>query len=353
MKRTITIISILALVALLVLSGVHQVRKSKAELPKSISELQAEQGVPVEVVTVERGTFNLARTYLGTVEGTQQSEITPMITQEVVAVPVKVGDKVSRGDVVCRLDGQTMQAQSNQAKLAYEDAEREVKRMQNLFTSGAISKQMLDKAELGRGVARENYLASAQLVDLVSPIDGVVTDILVRQGQMAMQGEPVVVVADLEKVKISFAVNHNDWQLISKSSPVSIRLNGGSGKEIPAAMSEISIAADAETRLFNVWVEAENIDGSLQPGLLVDTRVVVIQKPDVILTPRDAVVKRNDVAGVFVVNSDGKAVFTPLRTAESNTSYIVAAGGLQAGQTVVVYGQNNLNDGQSVNVVNP
>jgi len=352
MKRSITLISVLVVVALLVLAGLRQVRQSKAEPPKSISELHAEKGVPVETAAIERGAFNLSHTYLGTVEGALQSEIMAMITKEVVSVPVQVGQKVRKGEVVCRLDSQTMVAQSNQARLAYEDAEREYKRMQNLFETGAISQQMLDKTKLGRDVAFENYQSASQLVDLISPIDGVVTDLYVRKGQVAMQGSPVALVSSMDKVKIKFAINYDDWKLINKSSQVNIVLNGGSSRTIPATITEIAMAADTGTRLFNVWVEADNRDGSLQPGLLVDTEVTVISKPDVILAPRDALISRNDIPGVFVIDSDKKAVFTPVKTAEFNSDYTVIESGLNTGESVVVYGHNNLSDGQLVNIVN-
>jgi len=63
-------------------------------------------------------------------------------------------------------------------------------------------------------------------------------------------------------------------------------------------ITDIGISADPKSRLFSVWVEADNKGRMLQPGLLVDVRLVVMQKPDVVLIPRDAVLTRNEQIGV-------------------------------------------------------
>lgn len=350
MKRTIVIIAILAIVALLVFAGVRQIQKSKAELPKSISELQDERGVPVEIARAYKGTFSLSRTYLGTVEGVLQGDAVASIMEEIVEIPVRVGDRVKKGDVVCRLNTRAFQAQYNQLKLAYEDAQREAKRMEKLYETGAISKQMLEKAQLSRDIAEQNLEASAKVVALTAPLDGVVTDVFYRVGETTKIGEPVVRIANLNKVKARFSANYNDWKQINRQSPVVLRVNGDGSKEIPARISDISMSADPDSRLFSIWVEADNEDRTLHPGLMIDVSVVVLQKPDVTLIPRDAVLTRDEKLGVFVIGDDQRASFTLIKTGDANMSEIEIITGLNPGDTIVVYGQNNLNNGQLVKI---
>lgn len=350
MKRTVIIIVVLGVIVLLILAGIRQIRNLQAEAPKSITQLQDELGVPVQVAQVQRGIFTLSRTYLGTVEGTLQGDVIPAIMEKVVEVPVKVGDRVRKGDVVCRLDPRAFTAQYNQLKLAYEDAQLDAKRMENLYATGAISKQQLEKALLNRDIAIENLETSSEVVALTSPIDGIVTEVFYRPGETTEMGEPVVRIANLSRVKIKFTVNFDDWKKIHENSPVVLRVNGNGEVEIPASMSEISISANPHTRLFSVWVEAENGNGLLQPGLLVDIQITTVQKEDAVLIPRDAVVVRDEVMGVFVV--DGmQAVFKPFTAGYSNVASVEAKEGLEPSQTVVVYGHNNLEDGQPVNIV--
>jgi len=357
MKRSILIPVLLGLVVLLIIAGFRQVQKRKVELPKSISQLQDEQGVPVEVEEAYWGTFTLSRTYLGTVEGALQADVVASIMEKIVALPVQVGDRVRRGQVVARLDTKAAMAQYNQLKLAYEDARREVRRMENLFSAGAVSRQVLEKAQLNRDVARRNLESSSEIVALTAPIDGVVTDIFYRLGETTEVGESVVRIADLGAIKVEFKVNHEDRKMITAATPVYIKINGNQtseGTEIAAKISDISLSADPDSRLFSVWVAADNPDspaGGLRPGLLVDVRLAVVQKPDAILISRDAILRRNERLGVFVVQDDRHAIFTPLQIGLKNVSEVEVLSGLQPGQTVVVYGQNNLNDGELVNII--
>jgi len=351
MKRSITTILLLALAALIVFAGARQILKSRAELPKSISQLQKEQGVPVEVEQACTDTFKVSRTFLGTVEGGLQGDVLAPIMEKIVEIPVQVGDRVKVGQVVARLDARAAQAQYSQLKLAYEDAEREAKRMENLFAAGAVSEQMLQKAQLGRDMAKRNLESSSELVALTAPISGVVTDIFRRQGETTEIGKPVARIANLSRIKVEFKVNYDDRRLITAETPAFIRISGNGVQEIPARIADIGLSADPNTRLFSIWLTSENGAELLQPGLLVDVRLDVIRKPNALLVHREAVLTRNDQVGVFIIGDDLRATFKPLQIGLTNPTHMEVLQGLSSGQRVVIYGQNNLSDGQLVNII--
>ncbi|MFH1861224.1 MAG: efflux RND transporter periplasmic adaptor subunit [bacterium] len=351
MKRSIMIVLLLVVAALIVFAGARQVLKTRAELPKSIGQLQEEKGIPVEVTEAKRGTFTLSHTYLGTIEGLEQGDVISYIMEKIVALPVKVGDYVQKGEIVCRLDNKAAQAQYHQLQLAYKDAVREAQRMKDLYESGAVSKQMLEKAELNRDITQRNLESSSEVVALTAPISGTVADIFYHVGETATPGEPLVRIADMKRVRIRFSANFDDWKKISAATSVFLRYSGNGVVEIPGKIVEISRSADPENRLFTIWVEAENPDHVLQPGLMVDVRVVVIEKPDVILIPRNALLTRNEKQGTFLVNSERRAVFTPLIIGSTNPDEVEVLQGAEPGQLIVVFGQNLLNDGQLVNII--
>ncbi|RJP73780.1 MAG: efflux RND transporter periplasmic adaptor subunit [Candidatus Zixiibacteriota bacterium] len=351
MKRPLTIIILAGLALLIILAAFRQIQRSRTAPAPSLTDLQAEMGVPVEVAQAHMDTFALSRNYLGVVEGGLQGDVVASIQEQITEIPVEVGQRVQRGQVVARLDTRAAQAQFNQARLAFDDAERELQRMENLYEAGAVSQQMLDRARLARDVARQNLESSSQVVALTAPIDGVVTDVFYRRGETVRPGDPVVRVADLRSVKVRFDVNFEDRRLMERTTPTFIRVSGDGVREIPADITDISLSADRDTRLFTIWAQAENDEVRLQPGMLVDVRAVVVQKPNTLVVNRDAVLTRNDRRGVFVVNEQGLANFQPLELGQGNADQVEVLGGLQSGQTVVVYGQNNLNDGDKVNIV--
>lgn len=351
MKRVIVIIAVLLIAVVVLFVGIHQIKKAQVELPKSIGQLQEEKGVPVEVSRVRTGTFTLSRTYLGTVEGGLQGDVLASIMEKIVDIPVKVGDRVKKGDIVCQLDTKAAIAQYNQAELAFKDAQRDAERMKKLYEAGAISQQMLEKVELGRDIAEQNLKSSSDVVTLTTPISGVVTDVFYHIGETTGMGEPVVRIADLSRIKVKFPVNHEDRKRIKTDTPAFLRINGDGEMEIPAAISEVSLSADPKSRLFNVWVVAENYNELLHPGLLVDVRLEIIRKSGVTLLPRNAILTRNEQVGVFTVSDNNRAKFTLLELGLENSSEIEVLEGLTPGQTIVINGQNNLSDGKLVNIV--
>lgn len=351
MKRSVTIITFTGLALIVIIAGIWQIYRSKADLPKSISQLQAEEGIPVEVSTVSRGTITTIKNYLGTVEGALQGDVIPSIMEKIVQIPVRVGDRVKKDDVICQLDTRASLAQYNQLKLAYEDAEIELKRMENLYATGAVSKQMLEKAQLNRDITLRNLEASSEVVTLAAPIDGIVTELFNHAGETTKIGEPVARIADLSKVRIKFQINHDDWKTIKKDNPVFIRTNGDNSNGIEGEITHISRSADPKSRLFSVWIQVDNEGVQLTPGLLVDARVVVREKNDALVIPRDALIIRNEQLGVFTVNEENIAFFSPIKTGDENIQMVEVIQGLTEGQTVVIYGQNNLDDDRLVKIM--
>ncbi len=351
MKKPIYWLILAGLLILLIVAGFRQVQKSKIPTPKSLRELQEEQGVPVEVETAILDTFRLSRSFLGTVQGGQQADVVAPLPEKIVSLPLEVGARVSKGQVVARFDARAPAAQHLQAKLAYEDAEREVNRLENLYQVGAVSEQMLQKAQFARDVTKQNYESSSELVALTSPLDGLVTEIFYRLGESPEVGKPVVRIANLQIIQVEFQINFEDHRLINEKTPAFLSLNGAGSTELPARISKIGLSADPHSRLFSVWVTMDNAQALLQPGLLVEVRLVVIEKPGVTLIPRDALLTRNDQLGVFVVTTEQRAVFTPVQIGGDNAAQVEVLHGITPEQRVVINGQNRLKGGELVKII--
>ncbi|NIR50147.1 MAG: hypothetical protein GWN00_21170, partial [Aliifodinibius sp.] len=91
---------------------------------KSIDTYQQENGIPVEVQEVKRSDLIISRSFSGTIEGRDQADANTQTAQEVVSIPVQVGQFVKKGEVVARLDpdiGSNATLRYNQAKANYED----------------------------------------------------------------------------------------------------------------------------------------------------------------------------------------------------------------------------------------
>jgi membrane fusion protein (multidrug efflux system) len=352
MKKAIVLIIVLAILALIV----YRVATfQKGEPAQSITDIQRTQGVPVEVQTVESNTLNFSRHFSGTVEGYSQTNAIAHLMESVKEVKVKVGDRVLADDVLVILNKDNPQAQYQQARLARDNAVREYNRISALFEQGAVSRQAYDQATLARDIAESNFSNAKKLVEITAPIEGMVTDVKVKPGEVVSPGDPVVTISAIDRVKCELWVGDADRHRIkegqtayfttSASNPAS-----GVSNNLTGEVTEVALSADHESHLYKIIVEADNSQGWFRPGQLVSVQVIIESIPDLLLIPKDAVIYQNEKPYVFKVEGSS-AVLRPIEVGRQNRAHLEIAKGLSHGDTIVVYGMNRLKSGDKVKIV--
>jgi RND family efflux transporter MFP subunit len=352
MKKAIVIIIVIAVLALIVYKiSTYQ----KGQVAQSISDIQREQGVPVEVQTVRQDTLVYSLRFSGNVAGYSQAWATSHLTEKVSEVPVKVGDRVSKGDVLVVLNKSNPQAQYQQAELAFENAEKEYKRIGALYEQGAVSRQTYDQTTLARDMAQTNFANATDLVEVTAPIDGVVTDILYKHGEVVSSNSPVVVVSRIDRIKCELWVGDADRQQIklgqiAQFSRSTNELSANGQYALKGTVTEVALSADSETHLFKVVVAADNRHNVLIPGQLVSVTIITLTIPKVLLIPKDAVILQDDKPYIFKVENN-VANLIPITLGRENMNESEIVSGLSAGDTIVVYGMNRVKSGEKVKIV--
>jgi HlyD family secretion protein len=164
---------------------------------------------------------------------------------------------------------------------------------------------------------------------LVSPIDGVVTRLHVREGEMVVvgiQNQPgttLMTVSDLGAIDAELKVAEADVLRLAIGQTSTATLESMPGRSFAGAVAEIGASAlpvsgtGAAAREFKVIVRLEQPDPRLRPGLTCDAEIVTAERAEVITVPLQSVVLRRaapgapEQAGVFVV-ADGRAKFVPV-----------------------------------------
>jgi len=273
------------------------------------------------------------------------------------------------------------QARSNleAARLVYE-------RTKLLYDENVVSKQDLDRAETQYEVARSQvvsaeqqlntvlqgareedvHAAEAQLAqaeaalelaelqreyaDLKAPIDGLVAQRMVDVGTMVSTSTPICVIVDTDTIRVTVGVTEDDVVTVSAGQAAFLRVDATPGRSFPAEVRSVAPAADRETRLFSVVVEAPNPDGVLRPGMYASVEIVTQKADDVVVIPRQAVITEEDGTRVFVVTG-GVCELRNLKTGVSQEGLVEVVSGVSQGELVVVKGQHRLRPGVSVNTV--
>ncbi|MBU0509668.1 efflux RND transporter periplasmic adaptor subunit [bacterium] len=343
----------IALAVLIVLGiGLRIVTKGRGEAVESIPDIQKREGIPVQVEAIQPGTIARTLRFSGTIEGEEQSVIVSRLLETVVDVPVRVGQRVSRGQVVARLDNANPQASYRQARSTLDNAVLELQRMKNLFEQGAVSKQSLDHAQLQHDIAQSNFAASAELIELRSPVEGEVVRIHLKAGDVASPGEPIVTVATSRRVRVKFYASASERVSLTSGQEAQIHTGLADAAWITGTVEKAEDAADPKTRLFEVTVGSDNPGGILKPGILTTVDVVIQRSDSALSIHREALVgEPNGQGRVFIVGADGRAALRTLTLGIRGSERVEVLAGLAVGDRVVTFGQNRLGDGNLVKII--
>lgn len=320
---------------------------------KGDEKASVERALSVTVARVEARDLDLEVVYTGTIEGEKQAQIFASIPEAVVELPVKEGNRVTKGEAVIILDKSGSTSQFNQAKALFLEAKDNYSKMENLYKSGAISEQAYISSKTALEVAEANFESARQRVELTSPITGILTDLSVNIGEYVQPGIPLATVARTDVVRLVIFVENQNIAFIKKGQKAGVFIdlsrNGNSG--FVGVVKEVSKSADPQTRLFRVEIHIDNPNAVLKPGMFARARITTVNLKSVLTIPRESVYSIDGIYKVFTVE-DGKAVEKSVGIAETTEEYAVINSGLEENDMVIVLGRNLVEDGTPVTIRN-
>ena len=318
------------------------------------------RGTPVDTTRVaKRDAFRSYVTASGEIVAKQYADIGASVMGRVVSLNVKEGDRVRTGQVLARLDPVRATADVEAAEAAVKALGEDLKaaeaklieakltaaRNATLVGQGLLPKAEGDSSKAALDAARAQLdairnrsdQANAQLrgvrdtlakTAVVAPIDGIVTRLQVREGEMVvigLQNQPGTTLMRLvgtSGLNAELKVAEADALRLKLGQSARVTLDALQGREFKGVVSEIGAsslppvsAQAASAREFRVVVSLDQNDSTLRPGISCDAEILAAEKSGVLVAPLQAVVTRaageREETGVFVVRG-GVAVFTPV-----------------------------------------
>lgn len=345
------------------------------------NDAQAEADVElhpwVEAGPVQRGTVDRSLVLTGTIQAGRTVHLLPMAAAKIESLPVKVGDRVSKGQVLARLDTDLSRLQFQQAEAAVglaevglATAEREFERAQKLHQTGTLTDQQFEQAKAGMDMANLQLaqakaakgLANEQLVDGVvkAPFDGLVASVGGEVGNwfspaamnpMAPGG--LVSVVDLSSVKVDVQVTDRDVSLIEPGMPAVLEVDALGERlpeGLPGTVESVGFSADAASRTFPVRVVASNPDTVVRAGMHARVRLVLERSTDALWVPEDAIQPAAVGQYVLVLQEDSTAQMQPVKTGIHGDRGIEILSGLDGSEQIVVKGAFGVKPGAVVEV---
>lgn len=285
----------------------------------------------------------------GHVKARRQVAVMSPVAAHVARVEVAEGDSVTKGQQVLALDTRLIEARREQALAALKvqearlaQAEADAKRAEGL-ASRAISRADLENAELALATAKGESLRLQSALEeveqdlaryrLVAPLDGVVLQRDVEEGQLVSTQDSLFVIADPKDILIEAEVDELYAQRIAAGQKAMMRPIGGS-----AVMSGIvgfaAARLDSSSGGRRIEIELDTA-ADLPIGLTVETNVMVAEVEDALSLPRSALI-RDDRGWQVLVVKDGRAVPQTVSIIDWPAERVVVAQGLSAGAQVIL-----------------
>lgn len=326
-----------------------------------VSAQQGPPAAPVEVSSAQLRAMAPVNWVAGTVVSLDDANIAAEVAGRLVSVADE-GDQVARNDVLARIDDTLFKADvaEAQAEVASEQANltflrREVDRLQRLAKQNNAAQTQLELT-LSQRDASHNDLEAAQArlqiarerldrTVLRAPFAGVVVRRAKRAGEWVNGGDEVVQLVDAERLEIETTAPVALKPYLSRGQTVQVRGDTQTGSARVRALVPV---ADMQSRLLRLRLAP--LEGQWLAGQPVRVALPTAQPQEVLSVPRDALVLRRGGNYLFKVNGEAQAqqVFVTLGVADGE--YIQVKGELEAGDRVVVRGNERLRPGQAVAV---
>lgn len=264
---------------------------------------------------------------------------------------VREGMKVSKGQLLIRLDSRDLQAELARAHAEVENAKAHLDRMEQLYAENAVSKQEMENATKAHRVAEANRKAvEAQLSYTVvrAPFDGVITEKQVEAGELASPGQPLLKMEDPQRLRLESTVAEGDLKSVSRGEKIPIIIDALGGQALVGTVSLILPAGDPQTHTFTVKVDLPKTAG-LMTGMFgrfqLDKGVT-----QTILVPSTAVVERGELNSLYVVGSDRIVRLRWVKLGRRFDNSVEVLSGINEGERVLTDGSRGV-DGAGVQIV--
>lgn len=314
--------------------------------------------VNVEVVTLGAEPFTETIRVTGVAEANRDVTLSAEESGRIRALPVEKGSPVSGGDVVARIDGTILSAEVGQARAQAELARERFERQQQLFEEErAISEITFLEARYAAEEARERLASLEERLARTRvrvPFAGVLDDRLVELGSMVSPGTAVARLVDLDPIRVSGGVPERYAPDVAVGTEATVRFDVLPDTAFRARLAYVGATVDRESRTVPVEFTVRNPGRMVKPEMVANIEIVRRELAGAVVVPRDALVRREDGFAAFVVVEGGDGPVARARSLEvgpARQDRVVIRSGLEAGDRLVVVGQNQVAEGDRVRVV--
>ena len=267
------------------------------------------------------------------------------------ALNVLQGDVVKAAQVVMTLEGSDVTAAVTTAEATLAQRTQELVVAEKLFARGNTAELQLIGVRADKAAAEAQLsqaLAAADRLNLRTPFAGVVDNVSVELGEWVQTGTPIATILALDPIIVRAEVSEVDVGFVRTGDRTIVRLV--SGVKMEGTVRFVAREASRVTRTFPIEVALPNPDRAIPSGMTAEISLYT-QPVRSVMVPRSIItLSASGEIGLRVVNAENVTGFVPVKLIDDPPEGLVVTG-VPEGVRIVVSGQDLVQDGETVSVV--
>lgn len=333
-------------------------------------KVEKEKLKPEVMVKIEKASLDNSPDILsfsGNIEAEIHSNISTRIMGQIAKIHVVPGQKVNQGDMLMNIKSNDIKAKKSQvnanltaAKSAFTNAEKDYKRYNTLFSKGSASQKEMDDITTHYNMTKANLKAVKQMgkevdellryADIRAPYSGVITKKYMNEGDMASPGMPLLAIEKNGGFIVKARVPESEIVLVKKGDKVKVKIKAMGDIMVEGEISEVNPSAIYTGNQYEARVvlkPSKDVLDKIFTGMYVS---VLLSKGGIpaIMVPKDVLIKRGQLTGVYVISLSGTAMLRWVRTGKSIGDKIEILSGLSDGDKYIRSYKGKLYDGAVV-----
>lgn len=316
----------------------------------------SKSGTPVSVSQLQSQPFNHYVEVNGSVEAINDAYISPEINAQVMEIYVKEGNRVVKGQQLMKLNSSITESSIQEVETSLELAKIVYEKQKQLWEKNIGSEIDFLTAKNNKESLEsklKTLQAQADMALVTAPISGIIDEVYVKEGEMAMPGMQLIQLVNLSELYVNADVSEAYLTKIKKGDMVKLEFPSYPSVSMQVPVHRLGNIIKSANRTFKVQLKISNPDNLIKPNVLAKIKINDYSAENALLVP--SMIIKQDLQGKYVYVVDQEQLTAHKVYIETGISYkdqTMVTSGLKEGELVIVDGFSRVSDGTEIKMQN-
>lgn len=308
--------------------------------------------MPVEVTLAARRPISSYFETQGTLEAENEVDLVARIAGPVVELLSEEGRKVTKGQLLARLDDRELRAQLEVSQVRLDETERNFERVRSLHDSQLVSQEAFDQALAEFEAAKGDFESTRlqlEYTEISAPFSGRIVERYIKLAEHVENGSSLFRLSDFDPLLCRIQVPERELPRLRDGQRAELTVEAWPETRFSARVLRVSPVVDSSSGTVRVTLEVRG-EGKLRPGMFASVFLEMERREDALVVPKAALALDSLGDTVFVAEN-GVAQRRTLELGFRSEDLLEVVAGLGEGEQIIVVGQDGLGEGTPVDVM--